>query len=126
MKNQLMWPAVGNKFLPEVLGRKRQEARHFFWRVLDFCVKSKGRCCSWRSYVNNSSGRLLKSLVTNSHSCFKLILSENLLGVHLYIWLLAAHKFSHLRAYVVFFSLVPKRKRGGFISILPAPSVKRT
>ena len=45
MKNQLMWPAVGNKFLPEVLGRKKQEAWHFFWRILHFCVKSKGRCC---------------------------------------------------------------------------------
>ena len=94
MKNQLMWPAVGNKFLPEVLGRKRQEARHFFWRVLHFCVKSKGRCCM--AFVCKQ------------------------------FWLPATHKFSHLRAYMVFFSLVPRQKCGGFLSILPAASVKRT
>ena len=93
MKNQLMWPAVGNKFLPEVLGWKRQEAWHFSWRVLHFCAKSKGRCCV--------------ALVCKQ------------------FWLPAAHKFSHLRAYVVFFSLVPRRKCGGFPSILPAASVKR-
>ena len=112
MKNQLMWPVVGNKFLPEVLGWKRQEAWHFFWRVLDFCVKSKGRCCS--------------SMKTQYEQTLYSRISENLLGVHLYIWLPVAHKFSHLRAYVVFFSLVPRWKRGGLLSILPAANVKRT